>query len=686
MTTETMYNRLKDENSSYLKQHQDNPIHWWPYGPDAIQKAKDENLPIFLSVGYSSCHWCHVMAHESFEDQETADYLNQNFICIKVDREEHPDIDQYYQQACQLFTQTGGWPLSAFLLPDMRPYFAGTYFPKVANQHQASFMDILKELTRAFNEDKDQIEENASKVTEAIENGLVAEQEVQFEGHFPPPMAILDAIKEFEDKENGGYGTAPKFPQFAFFQWAVEQMLEGMVEKEKGEHIILSLEKMLMGGIMDHARGGIHRYATEANWGEPHYEKMLYDQAGLLGLLAKLSLIYPSPLVFDHMMLTLEYLEAEMMGDKQHFFAAQDADSEGVEGLYFTFTEEEFEDVVNKALESDEKFEKNFNMEQIKTWFNIFGPGLHTISLNYDQREEIFTIEAWELIRNIKKSILDQRKTRIPPATDNKGVASWNFMMITALVDVMHFCKIDTIRQQASRLFNKALDGAYSQFLLTREDNKMSLRHSTTKELTLPYLEDFVFFAEAQLRVYEITGNPIFKNNFKDTMEFISKEFIENEEMKTRAISSTELELYPNQSMSPFDSSFRSPVTTFIGLTRRAKALFMDKSFDENVEKLMAKTTNDVLRNPIGSGEGLRALTYPDNSYRVVKLPRKWLNDGNFLNFIPYFLSRFVLDFHEDENEEWQICNEESCELQGHGLENFMTTLSPNPEETDAQE
>ncbi|MCR9206500.1 MAG: thioredoxin domain-containing protein, partial [Halobacteriovoraceae bacterium] len=239
------FNRLKDQQSAYLKQHQANPVHWYPYGPEALQKAKEEDKPIFLSIGYSSCHWCHVMAGESFSDQETADFLNENFISIKVDREEHPDIDNYYQQACQLFINSGGWPLSAFLLPDMRPYFVGTYYPKDKKGEGATFMELLSELKRAFHEDKEQVETNATNVTKAIKDGLGPKEEVPFQGHFPPPMAVMDAIKEFRDEENGGFGTAPKFPHFSFYEWSVEQILEGMIDKYHGQHLVESLEHIL---------------------------------------------------------------------------------------------------------------------------------------------------------------------------------------------------------------------------------------------------------------------------------------------------------------------------------------------------------------------------------------------------------------------------------------------------------
>ncbi len=679
MPEQTTYNKLKDQKSAYLKQHETNPVHWWPWGPEALQRSKDEDKPIFLSIGYSSCHWCHVMAHESFEDQATAEFLNENFVCIKVDREEWPDIDSYYQQACQLFTRTGGWPLSAFLLPDLRPYFVGTYFPLKPSNGQTSFTDLIKELNRAYKEEKTQVEENASNVTKAIAEGLVNKEKVQFEGHFPAPTAVLEAVSQFEDKEFGGYGTAPKFPQFAYYEWAIEQMLEGMVEQSKGEHIIKSLERMLMGGMMDQARGGIHRYSTDEKWMIPHFEKMLYDQAGLLRLLAKLSMLYPSPLVYDHIMNTLDYLEAEMLGEDGNFFAAQDADSEGTEGLYFSFSEAEFEDLVNKVEDEENISEK---MEQLKSWFGIttegnFDHGLNVISLNWEKREEIFTTESWDLVRKIRKAILDERKNRIPPFTDNKGVSSWNFMMITALVDVMQYCKIDVIRQMASSLFNRALEGSYKNFIVSKDENKMSLRHSTTKDGSLPYLEDYVFFCETQLRTYEITGNPVFKDNFYDTLDFIYKEFIDGDTLLTRAKSSGDFELYPNQKHSPFDSSFRSPVATLISLSRRAALLFSEPELMDPIKDLMETVTHQVLVNPLGAGEGLRALTYPTEAYKVIKLPRKWLENSEFLGFIPYFLPRFVLSYTDEENESWQICGMTQCELQGEGIKNFIETLTP---------
>lgn len=682
------FNRLKNEKSLYLRQHQNNPVHWWAYGPEALEAARLLNLPIFLSIGYSSCHWCHVMAHDSFSNETIAQFLNENYICIKVDREEFPDIDNYYQKAAQLFGNNGGWPLSAFLMPDMRPYFVGTYFPAVSKDGTPSFFDLIKELKRAYDQEKSQVESNATQVTEAIKKGITNKEKVQFTGHFPPPNGILEAIKDFRDLEWGGYGSAPKFPNFAFYEWAIEQMLEGMVARDQGEFIVASMEKMLMGGINDHARGGIHRYSTDEKWLVPHFEKMLYDQAGFLKVLSKLSLVYPSPLVFDSIINTLNYLEDEMLADDdegksdKHFFAAQDADSEGVEGLFFTFSYAEFEDLINKN--DDEKETLSTNLDKIKKWFQItdggnFEHNLNVISLNPKYKEEYFLQENWDIIRAVRRAIVNERKDRIPPATDNKGIASWNFMMVSALVDVVQYTQIDVIKKMASGLLNKVIEGIFKTFLI-QDQSGIKMRHSTTMDYSHPYLEDFVTFAEAQLRLYEVSANGVFKQNFLDVMNFITKEFLDGDKMLTRAHFANDFELYPNQEYNIFDGSFKSPVATFIMLSRRAAVLFGERSFTDNIADLMDNVTHTVLKiNPVSSGEALRALTYPSEVYRVMKVPSSWTQDENFVKMLPYFLTRFVIDYHE-ENSEWQICSMSACELKGHGIEEFIKTLTP-PEE-----
>lgn len=681
-------NRLKNEKSAYLKQHQDNPVAWWPYGPEALEEAKKRDLPLFLSIGYSSCHWCHVMAHESFESPEIAEIINQYFIPVKVDREEFPDLDQYYQQACQFFTQSGGWPLSAFLLPDLRPFFVGTYFPKISRPGLSSFKEVLLELKRAYRDEKELLIKNANTVTEAIQKGFVIEKPYELQGHFPAPVAIIDALKDYEDKEFGGHGDAPKFPHFSFNEWALEQTLEGMISEQKAEHTLKTLENMLFGGIYDHARGGIHRYSTDKKWLVPHFEKMLYDQAGLIRVLSKLSLLYPAPLVFEALKDTLHYIQTEMMGEEGYFFSAQDADSEGVEGLYFTFNDEEFDYVINSL--NDDELEKK--REEIKKWFNITPEGnfehkLNVISLNPELKKEFLKSENFEIIMRLRQAILTARKERIPPLTDSKGIASWNFLLLTSLLDVVQYCRAGEIKKLAWDLFQKGLDGNYKTFLLNEEKSsgQTAIKHVTTQEKSLDYFEDYALFADLQLRTYEITGNDVFKNNFKTTVELIFQEFLENDIFLTRSKNKNKDVPYPNQTISNFDSSFKSPAATFLGAIRRGALLFADQNWLQKITPIMNKMIQESLRNPLGSGEALRSLTYPPSAYRVIKLPRAWINQPEFVQFYSYFMPRFVFDFHDEKNEEWQICSSQNCDMQGVGINNFMQKLTPKKEQQSGQ-
>lgn len=682
-------NQLQSSKSNYLQKHASDLVDWQLFNNDTIQKAQELNKPIFLSIGHSSCYWCDVMGEESFKDKELAQVLNDKFVCIKVDRDEYPDIDQYYQTACQLFSKTSGWPLSAFILPDMRPFFVGTYFPKYPKEKEVSFEQLILELSHALENQRDKVETNATQVANAIDKGVQDDQEVEFQGHFPAPSAILEAIDQYADKEHGGYGKAPKFPQLAFYEWACEQMLEGMIDKKYGEHIIKTLENIFTGGVFDQARGGIHRFSSDDKWLVPHFEKMLYDQAGVLKLLSKLCLLYPSPLFYDHLYNTLIYLEKEMLSESSFLFSSQAADSEGIEGLYFCFTNDEFDLLVSKALANTE-YEKDLDQwrDKIKNWFNIkeegqFQRGLNVISLNMNKKEEIFNEEGLKIIRMMRESILEERKNRIPPHTDNKGIASWNFMILSSLVDVMQYCRIEGIRKQASKLFNQLLKGSFDNFVLQKKDSETqeatqsTLMHCTSLNHSIAYFEDYVFFAEAQLRIYELTGNSTFKDNVIQLLNLIEKQFFKNNHPFVRALNLPFEVKQPNQEVSLFDTSYRSPAATFVQIIRRSRVLLKDQKLLESLDPFIETLTHRSLKNPIASGEALRALSYPDNAYRVVEVPRKWLQNDQFLNFIPYFLSRFIFDYHDHDHEKWNISSIEKSELEGEGIESFIDSLAP---------
>lgn len=674
----TNYNHLRDESSQYLMRHSKDPINWRPYGPTAIQEAKDKEKPILLSIGYNSCHWCHVMQNDCFKDSKLAELVNENFIAIKVDREELPDIDQYFQLSCQVMNGKGGWPLNAFLTPDMKPYYVGTFFPKVGQEGIPSFEEVITNLSRAFREERDQVEKNADQVIAALKQAPKAEHKVEFEGHYPNAASILNALKQYQDEDNGGYGSEPKFPHFSFLEWAIEHMLEGMVPREYGDHIVKTIEQIAFGTLYDQARGGVHRYCSSKDWSLPHFEKMLYDQAGFLRLFSKASLIYPSPAVFDALINTLDYLKREMLADDGYFFSGQDSQSEGEEGLYFGFTRDEF---IDALVDFDETLTEQ--TEKFENWFHItekgnFRSGMNIPRLNIVKREEIYSPEGWTEVRKIRQALNIARKMRIPPATDRKGVASWNFQLGSALMDVIQFSKIEAIQNSANEILSVCLKGIHETFLSKDEEGRTRIKTSTTRAGHVPLFEDYVFFAEFEMRLYELTAQKNFYENGISTIEFIAKEFFDGSSFYTRALSHSDTELYENIHTPIFDHAHRAGLSVYIGLLRKWVVVHSELSeILDKMEASMEALTHLSLQNPLAFGETLRSLVYPNEAYRKIEIPKKWLENKSITPFLPNFSTRFALNYHDRDEVSWQICTRKECELKGSSFEEFKTVFAP---------
>ena len=678
------FNDLQYELSSYLLRYKNNPIQWYAFGPKPLQLAKDTAKPIFLSIGHTGSHWCHLMNEESFSsDHSVAKYLNENFINIKVDKEELPDLDQYMQLASQVMNGKGGWPLNVFLTSEFKPFFMGTYFSNISDgENNPSFLEILKHIKSDFDHHQDKIKETAQKITQALETKPTVEHKVQFEGHYPSAPSILNALKDYQDNEHGGYGVEPKFAHFTFIEWAVEHILEGMVPKEQGDHIIKTIDSLLMGGMYDHVKGGVHRFCIDKAWSVPQFEKVLSDQAALLKVLSKVSLIYPSPLVFDSLIQTLEYLNTEMISEKSYFFSSQDSDSEGVEGLYFTFTKDEF---IDALISFDENLSEQ--MEKLLLWFNIKEAGnferkLNVIKLNPKYAKDYFTPQNWELIRKVKQALYEARKLRIPPMTDNKGVCAWNFNLLTALIDIIQYCKIETIKKAALETYQKVHKGVHDNFLLEDENKNVMLKCSTTRPQHVPLFEDYVSYMEYNFRSYELFADQNFLENAHQSMNFIFKEFFKDGIFYTRALSFSDSLEYQNIHTPIFDFSQKSALATLIGHLRKWQTHFEDyKDYLQQIDTLLHNLTHLSLQNPLQFGETLRALTYPELAYKKIEVPKKWKNEIQFTQFYINFSFRFALVFHEKETQDWSISNTEEVELKGSGLEEFKKVFLPPKEE-----
>ncbi len=409
-----MQNHLKDQVSPYLLQHVNNPVDWYPWGKEAFDKAKAEDKPIFLSIGYSTCHWCHVMAHESFEDQEIADILNQYFISVKVDKEERPDIDSIYMTVCQVLTGSGGWPTSVFLTPEQKPFYAGTYFPRTARYGKMGFRELLLSIHKNWQTNRKVLLDSANQILTLINVGEAAEGEAD--------RKLLDtALKYYKqsfDKRFGGFGRAPKFP-------TAHNLLFLMTHYEKSRDedamkmVSKTLQQMYRGGMFDHIGGGFSRYSTDQYFLVPHFEKMLYDNALLIMAYCRAYQITNEPLYLKVAERTAMYILREMTSPEGGFYSAQDADSEGVEGKYYVFEPKEIMDILGE--ETGAAFNNKFDITKEGNFEGKSIPNL----LQHEKSVEEF--------EPYLKEIYEYRKQRYSLHLDDKILTSWNALMIAAM-------------------------------------------------------------------------------------------------------------------------------------------------------------------------------------------------------------------------------------------------------------
>jgi uncharacterized protein YyaL (SSP411 family) len=480
-------NRLARETSPYLLQHRHNPVDWWPWGPDALAEAKRANKPILLSVGYAACHWCHVMAHESFEDDETARVMNSLFVNIKVDREERPDIDQIYMAALHHLGEQGGWPLTMFLTPNGEPVWGGTYFPKTARYGRAAFVNVLEEVARLFRDEPDKIENNRQALM-----GRLAERS-RPEGRVVIGVPELDSaaasIGRLFDQTNGGLRGAPKFPQCAMLEFLWRAGLR-RGDQRFFDVVELSLERMCDGGIYDHLGGGFSRYSVDEKWLVPHFEKMLYDNAQLLELLALAHARTGKDLFRQRAHETVTWLTREMLTADGAFAASLDADSEGEEGKFYVWSLQE----ITAVLGTDEA-------AFLARHYDVTADGNFEGHNILNRLHRVPTSEAEEShLTRLRATLLAARSQRVRPGLDDKVLADWNGLMIAALVNAGTIFDEPDWLDRAKRAF------AFVVREMTRDDR---LGHSwRSGRLLYPGLaSDFAAMTRAALALYEASGD-----------------------------------------------------------------------------------------------------------------------------------------------------------------------------------
>ncbi|MBS1870297.1 MAG: thioredoxin domain-containing protein [Actinobacteria bacterium] len=483
-----MPNRLADETSPYLLQHKDNPVDWQPWGERALAEARERDVPLLVSIGYSACHWCHVMERESFEDPDVAAYMNEHFVCVKVDREERPDVDAIYMDAVQAMTGHGGWPLNAFATPDQVPFYAGTYFPPVGRQGLPGWRQLLEAIAEAWRERRAEIERQGAQIVEHL--GVSAR--IEPDPGAPEPGLLetsVAAISDREDHVHGGFGGAPKFPQASAIELLLARHDGGDERPNPAEPALRALRAMARGGIYDQLGGGFARYAVDAAWVVPHFEKMLYDNA----LLARAYLhgwqIGGDPLLRQVCTETLDWALREMRGPERGFASALDADSEGVEGKFYVWTPDE----LRAALDDERLYDVAVAHWGVTEQGNFEGRSILVRAGSDDDPPEL---------PEIKRRLMAARDQRVRPGLDDKRLTSWNALMLAALAEAGAVLEradyLDAARACADFLLRE----------LSCDDGRLLRTWKAGRAHLAGYLEDHAFLLEALLTLYEATFEP----------------------------------------------------------------------------------------------------------------------------------------------------------------------------------
>jgi uncharacterized protein len=493
-----MANRLADETSPYLLQHKDNPVDWQPWGEQALAEARERDIPILVSIGYSACHWCHVMERESFEDPEVAALMNEWFVCIKVDREERPDVDAIYMDAVQAMTGHGGWPLNAFVTPEQVPFYAGTYFPPEPRGGLPSWRQVLEAVSDAWEKRRDEIRAGSQRIVERLRGAAALRPSAQPIDARSPDEAVA-RLRSAYDARNGGFGTAPKFPPAS--------TIEFLLARGEREMSIGTLKAMAAGGIYDQVGGGFSRYAVDATWTVPHFEKMLYDNA----LLARAYLRGFQATGDEELRRvcgeTLDWALREMRGPEGGFHSALDADAEGVEGKFYVWTLAELHEVLGDAL-----------AEPAIAYFGATERGNFEGANVLEARGQMP-----ERLEEIKSRLLAARERRVRPGLDDKRLCAWNALMVSALADAGAVLQRDDYLEAA---------GACAAFLMDemRDDRGRMLRTWKDGRARLAgYLEDHAFLVEALLALYEATFDARWFSAARDLADTVVEHFADDE-------------------------------------------------------------------------------------------------------------------------------------------------------------
>ncbi len=592
-----MPNRLAEETSPYLLQHKDNPVAWRPWGPEALQEAKEDDRPIMLSIGYSACHWCHVMERESFEDEETAALINESFVPIKVDREERPDVDDLYMEAVQGMTGQGGWPLTVFLDSDAVPYYGGTYFPPEPRHGLPSFRQVLEATSGAYATQREELREASARIRESLsKTGQVAQSEQPLDEALV--ARAISGLQTNFDRANGGFGGAPKFPPAS--------TLEFLLNRGESRPVTLTLDKMMHGGIYDQLGGGFARYSVDPSWQVPHFEKMLYDNA----LLARVFL-HGWQVMGEERWLrvcteTLDWALREMCGPEGGFYSALDADSEGEEGRFYVWDEEEMRQALAEAGIAADAIERVLGYWGVSATGNFEGRNILHVTLGASAKQPAELADA-------RTALYAWRDRRVRPGLDDKRLLSWNALMISALADAGAALGRQEYLDAASacaRFIWESMRDSEGRLLRTWKGGQGRLN---------AYLEDHAYLVEAMLRLYEATLEVRWFDAARETADAMIARFADDERGGFFTTSSDHEQLIARRKDvgdHPIPSGNSSAA---YGLLRLA-ALTGFGDYEDHAVGTMRVFAPAALQHPEAFGHLLQAIDFHLSSVREVAL------------------------------------------------------------------
>jgi uncharacterized protein YyaL (SSP411 family) len=584
-----MANRLASESSPYLLQHRDNPVDWYPWGDDALARADQLDRPLLVSIGYSACHWCHVMAHESFEDPDIAAFMSQHFVCVKVDREERPDVDAMCMDACQAMTGRGGWPLNAFLTPELVPFYAGTYFPPKAAHGMPSWRMVLEAVAEAWEQRREQVRGQAPEILRSL--AATARLEPSAEPVREELVAgAVAALRGSYDAQHGGFGGAPKFPPAS--------AIEFLLARDEREMSLHTLEAMARGGIYDQLGGGFARYSVDATWTVPHFEKMLYDNA----LLARAYLhgwqVSGRPLFERVCRETLDWALREMRGEEGGFCAALDADSEGVEGRFYVWSLDELRDAVGEAL-----------AEAAIAHFGVSERGNFEAGLNVLEARGPEPAEREE----IRRRLLEARAHRVRPGRDEKRLTAWNALMIGALADAGAALGEPRYTEAAT---------ACATFVLSelRDVEGRLLRSWRDGRARIGgYLEDYAFLLEALITLYESTFEARWYEEAARVADELIERFADRERGGFFTTAADQAEL-PVRRKDLDDSPVPSGNSAAAFALLRLARLSGQARYEEHAEGVLRLLFPLAVRHPVAFAHLLRAADFHVSAVREVAI------------------------------------------------------------------